>query len=113
MLVKEWRSPLTLTLSFSGGEREGLGSEAEREGWDAECEMEGFLLPWVARERCGLLLGGFSASSATCQILTSPPRVGSPPPVANNLPSGLNRRALIRSLNGDEASPVPMVRSRF
>src|SRR5206468_11418367 len=53
-----------------------------------------------------------SVASATCQILISPPRVGSPPPVANCLPSGLKRTALTRSLMGDEASPVPMVRSR-
>src|SRR5207247_10290160 len=57
-------------------------------------------------------LAGSFLSPASCQILMSPPRVGSPPPVANILPSGLKRTALTRSLMGDEASPVPMVRSR-
>src|SRR2546426_3058352 len=38
---------------------------------------------------------------STCQSLISPSRVGSPPPVASDLPSGLNLTALTRSTSGE------------
>src|SRR5678815_5051816 len=50
---------------------------------------------------------------AAFQILISPPRDGSPPPVASNLPSLLKASAVLRSANGEGPSLVPRVRSGF
>ena len=51
--------------------------------------------------------------SAVFHSFSSPEREGSPPPVANSLPSGLNAKASTRSTNMPGSSTLPIVRSKF
>src|SRR5204862_4917528 len=62
---------------------------------------------------CTLVKERIKLPVSACQSLISPSRVGSPPPVASDLPSGLNLTALTRSTTGELESPVPMIRSSF
>ena len=60
---------------------------------------------------CEGVISRTSAPSAARQILTSPLREGTPPPVASHWPSGLKSSASTRLASGDFSSPVPMVRA--